>query len=43
LVSRPSNYISDDTSDKLVAWNRTVAYRNPATGHRQIGLRCAAG
>jgi hypothetical protein len=25
-----------------VVWNRTVAFRNPATGHRQIGFRCAA-
>ena len=40
---RGGNYIFDDTPDKLVAWNRTVAYRNPATGHRQIGFRCAAG
>lgn len=41
-IVRGGNYIFDDTPDKLVAWNRTVAYRNPATGHRQIGLRCAA-
>lgn len=39
---RGGNYIFDDTPDKLVAWNRTVAYRNPATGHRQVGFRCAA-
>jgi formylglycine-generating enzyme required for sulfatase activity len=41
-IVRGGNYIFDDTPDKLVAWNRTVAYRNPATGHRQVGLRCAA-
>lgn len=41
-VVRGGNYIFDDTPDKLVAWNRSVAFRNPATGHRQIGLRCAA-
>jgi formylglycine-generating enzyme required for sulfatase activity len=41
-VVRGGNYIFDDTPDKLVAWNRTVAFRNPATGHRQIGFRCAA-
>lgn len=41
-IVRGGNYIFDDTPDKLVAWNRTVAFRNPATGHRQIGLRCAA-
>lgn len=41
-IVRGGNYIFDDTPDKLVAWNRTVAYRNPATGHRQIGFRCAA-
>ena len=41
-VVRGGNYIFDDTPDKLVTWNRTVAFRNPATGHRQIGLRCAA-
>ena len=41
-IVRGGNYIFDDTPDKLVAWNRTVAYRNPATGHRQVGFRCAA-
>ena len=41
-IARGGNYIFDDAPDKLVAWNRTVAYRNPATGHRQIGFRCAA-
>ena len=41
-IVRGGNYIFDDTPDKLVTWNRTVAYRNPATGHRQIGVRCAA-
>lgn len=41
-IVRGGNYIFDDTPDKLVAWNRTVAFRNPATGHRQIGFRCAA-
>jgi formylglycine-generating enzyme required for sulfatase activity len=41
-VVRGGNYIFDDTPEKLVAWNRTVAFRNPATGHRQIGFRCAA-
>jgi len=41
-IVRGGNYIFDDTPDKLVTWNRTVAFRNPATGHRQIGFRCAA-
>lgn len=41
-IVRGGNYIFDDTPDKLVAWNRTVAWRNPATGHRQIGFRCSA-
>ena len=41
-IVRGGNYIFDDTPEKLVAWNRTVAYRNPATGHRQVGWRCAA-
>ena len=41
-IVRGGNYIFDDTPDKLVAWNRSVAWRNPATGHRQIGFRCAA-
>lgn len=41
-IVRGGNYIFDDTPDKLVAWNRTFAWRNPATGHRQIGFRCAA-
>jgi formylglycine-generating enzyme required for sulfatase activity len=41
-IVRGGNYIFDDTPDKLVAWNRTVAWRNPATGHRQIGFRCAS-
>jgi iron(II)-dependent oxidoreductase len=40
-IVRGGNYVFDDTPDKLVAWNRTVAWRNPATGHRQIGFRCA--
>jgi formylglycine-generating enzyme required for sulfatase activity len=42
-IVRGGNYIFDNTPDRLVAWNRTVSWRNPATGHRQIGLRCAAG
>jgi iron(II)-dependent oxidoreductase len=41
-IVRGGNYIFDDTPDKLVSWNRTVAYNNPATGHRQVGFRCAA-
>lgn len=41
-IVRGGNYIFDSTPEKLVAWNRTVAWRNPATGHRQIGFRCAA-
>jgi len=41
-IVRGGNYIFDDTPDKLVSWNRSVAYRNPATGHRQIGWRCAS-
>lgn len=41
-IVRGGNYIFDNTPDKLVSWNRTVAWRNPATGHRQIGFRCAA-
>lgn len=41
-IVRGGNYIFDDTPEKLVTWNRTVAFRNPATGHRQIGFRCAA-
>jgi len=41
-IVRGGNYIFDDTPDELVTWNRTVAWRNPATGHRQIGFRCAA-
>ena len=41
-IVRGGNYIFDDTPDKLVRWNRTVAFRNPATGHRQVGFRCAA-
>jgi len=41
-IVRGGNYIFDDTPDKLVSWNRSVTFRNPATGHRQIGFRCAA-
>jgi len=41
-IVRGGNYIFDDTPDKRVSWNRSVAFRNPATGHRQIGFRCAA-
>lgn len=40
-VVRGGNYVFDDAPQRLTTWNRTVAWRNPATGHRQIGLRCA--
>jgi len=33
---RGGNYVFDDTRDKLVSWNRTIAYRNPVTDHREI-------
>ena len=39
---RGGNYVFDDAPERLTGWNRTVSWRNPATGHRQIGLRCAA-
>ncbi|MBM3530884.1 MAG: formylglycine-generating enzyme family protein [Alphaproteobacteria bacterium] len=42
-VVRGGNYVFDDAPERLTTWNRTFAWRNPATGHRQIGLRCAAG
>ena len=38
---RGGNYVFDDTPERLTTWNRTVSWRNPATGHRQIGVRCA--
>jgi formylglycine-generating enzyme required for sulfatase activity len=41
-IVRGGNYVFDDTPERLTTWNRTVAWRNPATGHRQIGFRCAA-
>jgi formylglycine-generating enzyme required for sulfatase activity len=41
-VVRGGNYVFDDAPDRLTTWNRTVTWRNPATGHRQIGFRCAA-
>jgi formylglycine-generating enzyme required for sulfatase activity len=39
---RGGNYVFDDAPERLTGWNRTVNWRNPATGHRQIGVRCAA-
>ena len=39
---RGGNYVFDDAPERLTGWNRTVSWRNPATGHRQIGVRCAA-
>ncbi len=41
-VVRGGNYVFDDAPNRLTGWNRTFAWRNPATGHRQIGFRCAA-
>jgi len=41
-VVRGGNYVFDDAPERLTTWNRTVSWRNPATGHRQIGVRCAA-
>ena len=41
-IVRGGNYVFDDTAERLTTWNRTVSWRNPATGHRQIGFRCAA-
>jgi iron(II)-dependent oxidoreductase len=41
-VVRGGNYVFDDAPNRLTGWNRTVTWRNPATGHRQIGVRCAA-
>src|SRR4051812_27324190 len=39
---RGGNYVFDDAPERLTGWNRTVSWRTPATGHRQIGVRCAA-
>jgi iron(II)-dependent oxidoreductase len=39
---RGGNYVFDDAPERLTSWNRTVSWRSPATGHRQIGVRCAA-
>ena len=39
---RGGNYVFDDAPERLTVWNRTVSWRNPATGHRQIGVRCVA-
>ena len=40
-VVRGGNYVFDEAPERLTTWNRTVSWRNPATGHRQIGFRCA--
>jgi iron(II)-dependent oxidoreductase len=40
-IVRGGNYVFDDAPARLTGWNRTVSWRNPATGHRQIGFRCA--
>lgn len=39
---RGGNYVFDDAPGRLTTWNRTVSWDSPATGHRQIGFRCAA-
>ena len=41
-VVRGGDYIYNSTPDRLVSWNRTAFSRNPASGHRHIGFRCAA-
>ena len=41
-IVRGGNYVFDDAPERLTTWNRTVSWRNPATGRRQIGFRCAA-
>ena len=34
--------IFNSGAERLTGWNRTIWSRNPASGHRHIGLRCAA-
>lgn len=39
---RGGNYVFDDAPNRLTTWSRTAAWDSPATGHRQIGFRCAS-
>jgi iron(II)-dependent oxidoreductase len=39
---RGGNYVFDDAPNRLTTWSRTESWDSPATGHRQIGFRCAA-
>jgi iron(II)-dependent oxidoreductase len=39
---RGGNYVFDDAPNRLTTWSRTASWDSPATGHRQIGFRCAA-
>ena len=38
---RGGNCVFDDAPERLTGWDCTVSWRNPATGHRQIGVRRA--
>jgi iron(II)-dependent oxidoreductase len=41
-VVRGGDYVFNPGPERLISWNRTIWSRNPASGHRHIGLRCAA-
>jgi formylglycine-generating enzyme required for sulfatase activity len=41
-VVRGGDYVFNSGPERLTGWNRTIWSRNPASGHRHIGLRCAA-
>ena len=42
-VTRGGDYAYQSASEHLVTWHRRGFSRQPASGHRHIGFRCAAG
>ena len=41
-VVRGGDYVFNPGPERLTGWNRTIWSRNPESGHRHIGFRCAA-
>ena len=42
-VTRGGDYVYQSAPEHLVTWHRRGFSRQPASGHRHIGFRCAAG
>jgi formylglycine-generating enzyme required for sulfatase activity len=41
-IVRGGDYVFNSGPERLTGWNRTIWSRNPTSGHRHIGFRCAA-